>query len=69
MTLLKNISQKDFTVWSVVYGQSTGKILLAMGRNYDNIYEFSLQMKDKKGTKTCIDPIQAEKTNDPNSAN
>lgn len=68
MTLLNNISQNDFTVWSVVYGQSTGKIQLAMGRNYDKVYDFSLKMKDKKDTITCIYPIQAEKTNDPNSA-
>jgi hypothetical protein len=69
MTLLNSISQKDFTVWSVVYGQSTGKIQLAMGRDYDKVYDFSLKMKDKKDTQTCIYPIRAEKTNDPHSAN
>jgi hypothetical protein len=51
-----------------VYGQSTGKIQLTMGRDYDNVYDFSLKMKDKKDTKTCIYPIEAEKTNDPNSS-
>ncbi len=57
MTLLSNVSE-GHTVWSAVYGQSTGKIQLAMGKGYERICEFSLEMKDKEGTKTNIYPIR-----------
>jgi hypothetical protein len=31
-------------MWSVVYGLQTGQIQLALGRNYDNVHEFQLEM-------------------------
>jgi hypothetical protein len=44
MDLLEN-TKLDFTVWSIVYNLSTGQTRLAMGRNYDQVHSFSLQMK------------------------
>jgi hypothetical protein len=65
MELLENVSQ-DHTVWSMVYGQSTGKIRVAMDKDYKRIYEFSLGMKGRKGTKTRIAPIRPAKASWPN---
>ncbi|MHC4475884.1 MAG: LamG-like jellyroll fold domain-containing protein [Planctomycetota bacterium] len=67
MELLKNVSQNS-TIWSAVYGQSTGKIQLAMGKDYEHVYEFSLKMKGQKGTKTRIDPIRPAKATWPSPA-
>jgi hypothetical protein len=67
MEILKNTSKAD-TVWSTVYGQSTGKIRLAMDKDYRHVYEFSLRMKDTKGTKTRIAPIRPPKASWPNPA-
>jgi hypothetical protein len=64
MEILKNTSKAD-TVWSTVYGQSTGKIRLAMNKDYRRAYEFSLSMKDRKGTKTRIAPIRPAKASWP----
>jgi hypothetical protein len=68
MEILKNTSKAN-TVWSTVYGQSTGKIQLAMDTDYGHVYEFSLKMKDIKGTKTRIAPIRPAKASWPNPAN
>lgn len=43
MQLLSDVSQ-DGTVWSVVYNLKTGEVYIAMGKNYDKIYEFDLDM-------------------------
>jgi predicted choloylglycine hydrolase len=43
MTLLENVSQGS-TMWSVVYGLTTGDIQVAMGRQYDGVKEFKLEM-------------------------
>jgi len=67
MELLKNVSWSN-TVWSTVYGQSTGEIQLAMDKDYERVYEFSLKMKGKKGTKTRIDPIRPAKASWPSPA-
>jgi hypothetical protein len=34
----------DHTVWSVVYNLSTGQIRLAMGKDYENLHSFKLEM-------------------------
>jgi hypothetical protein len=67
MELLKNVSQ-NHTAWSAIYNQSTGKIQLAMGKDYEHAYEFSLKMKDKEGTRTRIDPIRPAKASWPSPA-
>jgi hypothetical protein len=67
MELLKKVSQND-TIWSTVFGQSTGKIQLAMGKDYEHVYEFSLKMKGKKGTKTRIEPIRPMQASRPSPA-
>jgi predicted choloylglycine hydrolase len=53
------------TIWSVVYGQSTGKVQLAMGRHYDKVYDFSLKMKKKNNTETCVYPIPTKEATRP----
>ncbi len=47
MELLKAVKQ-DHTVWSVVYGLSTGRIRLAVGMDYDEIHEFQLPMSARE---------------------
>lgn len=45
MDLLKDVSQKfNGTQWSVVYDTGTGRIILAMGQDYDDVYYFQLKM-------------------------
>lgn len=44
MQLLAATSQRH-TVWSVVYNLSSGKVLIASGRDYRDIHEFHLEMK------------------------
>jgi hypothetical protein len=45
MDLLSNVSQMfNGTQWSVLYDISTGKISLAMARNYEAVYNFQLEM-------------------------
>jgi hypothetical protein len=34
----------DHTVWSVVYNLSTGQIRLAMGKDYEDVHSFKLEM-------------------------
>ncbi len=46
MTLLENVSQGS-TMWSVVYGLTTGDIQVVMGRQYDEVREFKLKMGDE----------------------
>jgi len=51
MDLLSKVSlvrTKDLdwpTQWSVVYNMKSGEISIAMGRNYDNVHHFKLEMK------------------------
>lgn len=44
MSILANVSQPN-TMWSVVYSLSAGDIRCAMGRKYDQVKEFKLEMK------------------------
>lgn len=43
MTLLSDVTQ-DGTIWSVVYNLRSGEAYIAMGRDYDHIIEFDLDM-------------------------
>lgn len=43
MELLAVASQRH-TIWSVVYNLSSGKVLVACGRDYDDLHEFHLPM-------------------------
>jgi hypothetical protein len=45
MSLLEDVSQSgDYpTIWSVVYNLSTGAVRLAAGRDYQNVFEFTLR--------------------------
>jgi hypothetical protein len=47
MSLLKDVSQNN-TRWSVLYGLHSGQIQLAVGRDYNNILQFNLPMKEPK---------------------
>lgn len=44
MNLLKAV-KLDNTVWSIVYNLDSGKILLSVGQDYQNLHRFELQMK------------------------
>jgi hypothetical protein len=46
MVVLQDVSQSgtSHTMWSVVYGMSSGDVQVAVGRNYDDVHEFGLQM-------------------------
>ena len=44
MDVLESVKQ-DHTVWSVVYGLATGQIRLAVGRDYDSVHTFRLEMQ------------------------
>ena len=44
MDILKSTAQ-NHTVWSVVYNLKTGQIHLVMGKNYDKVHTFVLEMK------------------------
>jgi predicted choloylglycine hydrolase len=48
MELLQDVSQPgDYsTLWSVVYNLSQGEIVLAVGRDYGRVYDFSLAESD-----------------------
>jgi hypothetical protein len=43
MSILESVSNSH-TRWSAVYNMGTGNIELAVGRNYDRIYNFELEM-------------------------
>ena len=45
LTLLEDVSQGG-TQWSIVYGSSSGHISVSMGKNYDEVYEFSLLLTE-----------------------
>ncbi len=45
MGLLEKVKQ-DSTVWSVVYGLGTGHVRVAMGKDYDDVHAFRLEMSD-----------------------
>ena len=46
MTLLADVSQPN-TMWSVVYGLTSGEISLSMDRYYDQVHAFSLPMQSR----------------------
>jgi len=41
MVLLEEVSQQN-TIWSIVYGMSSGKITVSMSRNYETVHRFTL---------------------------
>lgn len=43
MQLLATVAQSD-TQWSIVYNVSSGAVKLAMGKDFDRVYPFSLEM-------------------------
>ncbi len=45
LRLLQNVSQAN-TQWSIVYGLSTGKIVVTMGREYSRAHTFRLDLGD-----------------------
>jgi hypothetical protein len=45
MAILQDVSQPN-TMWSVVYGLTTGDIAVTMGRHLDRVHEFKLDMED-----------------------
>ena len=45
MGLLSRAKQ-DSTVWSIVYNLNTGQIQLAMGKDYEDVHSFKLEMKN-----------------------
>jgi hypothetical protein len=47
MVLLKDTSQGS-TVWSIVYNLSTGQIQLVMGKDYNQVHTFKLEMKSQQ---------------------
>lgn len=47
MALLKDVSQ-SVTIWSAVYNMTTGDIRVVMGRKYDEVHEFTLEMRDQR---------------------
>lgn len=46
LVLLEDVSQPD-TQFSVVYNTSTGNVGVAMGRDYDHVVGFQLEMLDR----------------------
>ena len=46
MQLLRDVSQ-NITQWSIVYGMSSGKVDVTMGRPYDRIHSFELRLAGK----------------------
>jgi hypothetical protein len=44
MAILETVSQ-PMTMWSVVYGLTTGEIRIVMGRDYDSVHAFRLKME------------------------
>jgi hypothetical protein len=44
--ILEEVAQLN-TQWSIVYSMSTGQVQVAMGRDYNNIYNFQLDIIDK----------------------
>jgi hypothetical protein len=45
MTLLRRLSAPR-TLWSAVYDMTTGEVALVMGREYDRVHTFHLQMAE-----------------------
>jgi hypothetical protein len=41
MDLLQRVSQEN-TQWSIVYGMNSGEVLVAMGREYDDLHAFDM---------------------------
>jgi hypothetical protein len=46
INLLEEVSQNG-TQWSIVYGMSTGEVQVVMGRDYDRVHVFQLDMLEK----------------------
>jgi choloylglycine hydrolase len=49
MDLLQDVSQR-ITMWSVVYGLTSGEVSVTMGRDYDRVHRFQLPMQDRPNT-------------------
>jgi len=64
MELLDDVSEDD-TAWSIVYEQSSGKIQIVAGQDYEQVYEFQLGMRDKPDSETIIRPIPPLKATKP----
>ncbi|MEN6333215.1 MAG: C45 family peptidase [Phycisphaerales bacterium] len=47
MSLLESVSLPN-TVWSAVYNLSTGEVRLVMGKDYDRVHQFRLDMRTPK---------------------
>ncbi len=45
MAILEDVSQPN-TMWSVVYGLTTGDIAVSMGGDHEQVYSFDLQMQN-----------------------
>ena len=47
MNLLKDVSQagESSTIWSIVYGMSSGNIQIVMDRKFDQIHNFAMKLK------------------------
>ena len=45
MDLLEDVSQ-DITMWSVVYGMTSGDIRVSVGRDFEDVHQFRLPMDD-----------------------
>lgn len=45
MKILENVQIPDRTLWSAVYNNTSGKIKISMGRNYNKVHEFSIDIK------------------------
>lgn len=46
MILLEEVAIPDKTQWSVVYNQTTGKVMVSMNMMYDQKFEFNLEMTE-----------------------
>lgn len=46
LALLQDVSQ-PITMWSVVYGLSSGKVSVVMGRDYDQVHRFQIPLQER----------------------
>ena len=47
LATLEQVKQ-GHTVWSIVYGLGTGHVRVAMGKDYDHVHRFQLEMKESQ---------------------
>jgi hypothetical protein len=45
LRLLRDVSQPN-TQWSIVYGLSTGEVIVTMGREYSRTHTFQIDLMD-----------------------